>query len=99
MARAKQARRLARTWATALGTTSGIAEVDAYLLDEQIRNPENFDVMESLRGLSRLGSWDEGALSAGAARFDGCPAGFEDTYYAAYDRAACERVRELRRNT
>lgn len=45
-----------------------------------------------LRGVCRAGAWDEGVINAGAAKIDGCPGGFEDAYYASYDRAACMRV-------
>jgi DNA (cytosine-5)-methyltransferase 1 len=39
--------------------------------------------------------WDEPARNANAHRFDRCPKGFEDHYYAAYETAARERVLEL----
>jgi hypothetical protein len=91
MARARQTRRLARTWAEILGTTSGVADAEDFAMGVSGEGR----TAQELRDVSRPGSWDEGAINAGCANLDGCPAGFEDAYYEAYDRAACERAREL----
>lgn len=96
MSRARQSRRLARATAARLGFADGPADVDAFVVDEEISHAhEEFDKAEALRGLDRPGAWDESAINARAAELAGCPKGFEDVYYAAYDRSARARVREI----
>ena len=95
MAKAKQNRRLARSWAARLGAAAGVSCVHAYIVDEEILLWPDFDRAASLSGLDREGSWDTPAIDADAAGIDGCPRGFEGAYYEAYDRAACAHVREL----
>jgi hypothetical protein len=97
MGKAKQNRRIARSWAERLGTTAGVEAVDAYVVDEQVRGVE--DLRASLLATIAPGQpdWDEGAAEVGEAEIDGCPSGYDLNYYAAYGMAARARVLELAR--
>ena len=101
MARAKQSRRIARTWATVLGEAAGIDAVDDSLLYCQQENADQgneaeltrHDLLATIAG--HCVSWCEPAINAGAAQIDHCPKGYEDHYYRAYQVGAVARVLKL----
>jgi len=108
MSRAKQQRRIARTWARALGTACGTEDVDIFANEELIRVEERFvtqgidyeepdlqlGLKKALRATIAPGQtdWDEGAAQADVAGMVGCPQGYELEFYAAYGQAAYDRV-------
>lgn len=74
MARARQNRRLAKTWAARLGTADGIEAVDDFVFGV----PADGDWVAELLATVAPGQlgWDEGAAQANTAELSGCPAGF-----------------------
>ena len=97
MARAKQSRRIARTWAALLGEAAGIDAVDDFRVSALMNGDDDAEASESLLATiasDQLG-WDESASNAGAAKIDHCPKGYEDHYYEAYQTAAVAYVLEL----
>jgi hypothetical protein len=100
MSRARQNRRLARSFASRLGAaagalavedfaqTAGTEEIDDYAVDGCAASAEDLRATVS-------GSWDGPAIGAGAAQIDGCPKGFEAAYYAAYEAAAVRAVETM----
>jgi hypothetical protein len=95
MGRARQIRRVARVWAETLGAAAGIEAVDDFASggpcgDEELGAD---DLLATLAPGNE--SWDTGAVNVGAAEIDRCPAGYESSYYEAYEAAAVARVRAL----
>ncbi len=94
MARARQARRLARTWAATLGYEAGADAVDSFAseLDATTRTGELlFTISDGAM------PWDEPARNAHAAQLCQCPKGFEEVFYCAYVEGAHERVKQWER--
>ena len=92
MSYARKTRRLARAYARRLGAIAGPLAVADYAgcgeTDADGEScPATADQLLSTLGPRQV-AWNEGAISAGAAEFDGCPAGYESDYYAAYEEAA-----------
>ncbi len=88
-------RRLAATWAEALGAAGGVDAVEDFA-SCRWRTGEEPTAEELLQTIEPgQADWDEGAVNVGAAQIDGCPRGYEAAYYAAYERAARARVIEV----
>lgn len=106
MARARQARRIARNHATQLGAASGAIAGSEFVHETEREIAESIACDETLDGDSdrsyddertaalqrAIGTdWDSSGV---AAQFDRCPLGFESAYWAACNAAADRVVRE-----
>jgi hypothetical protein len=95
MAKARQARRIAFTWAQILGAAAGIKAVNAFYAIDPLTFRWRASVRESLR--NGFSEWARSAFLDRMAERDNCPRGYEHWYYIAFDLAVCIRISELDR--
>lgn len=95
MSNADKSRRLARTWARILGSSAGADAVVDFASGGGACEPAPSSAEMLATIAPGQADWDEGAINARAAQVDGCPAGCEGVYYAAYAAEARATVVRL----